>query len=87
MTKIWKMEDAKANLSQLIRAAEKEAQVITRHGKPVAVVTPAPTEQILESKRPQSALNALRGDFDFSDMPDEDWLERDRSGGLRELDL
>ena len=87
MTKIWKMEDAKANLSQLVREAEKEAQVITRHGKPVAVVNSALGGQASEPGQPRSALDALRGDFDFNDMPGEDWLERDRSGGLREVDL
>lgn len=87
MTKTWKMEDAEANLSQLIQEAEKEPQVITRHGKPVAVVNSATGQQSLPPEPPQSALDALRGNFDFSDMPEEDWLERDRSGGLRELDL
>lgn len=81
MTRIWKLEEAKANLSQLIRAAESEPQVITRHGKPVAVVNAA-TDGLQTTPR-RSALQALRGDFDFSDMPDDEWLPADRSGPLR----
>ena len=84
MTRIWKLEDAKAQLSQLIRDAEKEPQVITRHGKAVAVVNAASAPL---AERPRSALDALRGNFDFSDMPDEDLFARDRSSDMRDLDL
>lgn len=44
MTKLVKLQDAKANLSQLIREAEAgETVIVTRHGKPtvrLAVVEP-----------------------------------------------
>lgn len=44
MTKLVKLQDAKANLSQLIREAEAgETIIVTRHGKPtvrLAVVEP-----------------------------------------------
>ncbi|WP_412029413.1 type II toxin-antitoxin system Phd/YefM family antitoxin [Deinococcus yunweiensis] len=86
MTRIWKLEDAKANLSQLIRAAEQEPQVITRHGRPVAVVNAASTSDtpVADPVAPRrSAWQALRGDFDFRDMPDDDWLQPDRAGSLR----
>jgi prevent-host-death family protein len=85
MTKTWKLEDAKAHLSQLIRDAEHETQIITRHGRAVARVTALPDQFSLE--QPRNALSALRGDFDFSDLPDEDWLDRDRRSDLRDLDL
>ena len=85
MTRSWKLEEAKAHLSQLIRDAEKEPQVITRHGKAVAVVNAASAPPT--APRPTSALDALRGDFDFSDMPDEDLFARDRSSDMRDLDL
>lgn len=90
MTRIWKLEEAKTHLSQLVRDAEREPQVITRHGKPVAVVSSVPEEVAVPSgvqAEPGSALDALRGDFDFSDMPDEDLFARDRSSDPRELNL
>lgn len=87
MTRIWKLEEAKAHLSQLVRDAEHEPQVITRHGKPVAVVSGLTEETTGTPAEPSSALAALRGDFDFSDMPDEDLFPRDRSSDLRELEL
>jgi prevent-host-death family protein len=34
MTKHWPLQDAKARLSELVRAAEKEPQIITYHGEP-----------------------------------------------------
>jgi prevent-host-death family protein len=38
MTKHWALQDAKARLSELVRAAGKEAQHITLRGEPAAVV-------------------------------------------------
>lgn len=90
MTRTWKLEEAKAHLSQLVRDAEHEPQVITRHGKPVAVVSGVGEEETVQvgtQAGPSSALEALRGDCDFSDMPDEDLFPRDRSSDVRELDL
>lgn len=90
MTRIWKLEEAKTHLSQLIREAEREPQVISRHGKAVAVVTPvteAPaTGTPASSVTPASALEALLGDFDFSDFPEEDQFPR-YSGPMRDLNL
>lgn len=34
----WQVQDAKQRLSELLRAAESQPQVITRHGRDVAVV-------------------------------------------------
>jgi antitoxin (DNA-binding transcriptional repressor) of toxin-antitoxin stability system len=34
MSKHWSVQDAKAKLSQLLRAAEKEPQIITYRGEP-----------------------------------------------------
>lgn len=85
MTRIWKLEEAKAQLSQLVRDAEQEPQVITRHGKAVAVVNGVKEEP--EEPRKVSALGALLGDFDFSDMPEEDLCERDRTSDVRDLML
>ena len=38
MTKHWALQDAKARLSELVRAAGKEPQHITLRGEPAAVV-------------------------------------------------
>ncbi|SEJ90915.1 prevent-host-death family protein [Deinococcus reticulitermitis] len=87
MTRTWKLEEAKAQLSQLVRDAEHEPQVITRHGRPVAVVSGVAEDVTRMQAEPGSALDALRGDFDFSDMPDEELFPRDCSSDLRELNL
>lgn len=34
----WQVQEAKQRLSELLRAVEREPQVITRHGEDVAVV-------------------------------------------------
>lgn len=78
MTRIWKLQDAKARFSELIRAAEREPQVITRHGKTVGVLY-GPDMVPRSAGQSRTALEALRGDFDFSDMPEGEWLDRDRA--------
>lgn len=35
---VWPLQDAKQRFSEVVRAAEKEPQIVTRHGKEVAVV-------------------------------------------------
>ncbi|WP_216317782.1 type II toxin-antitoxin system Phd/YefM family antitoxin [Deinococcus aestuarii] len=82
MTKLVKVQDAKANLSQLIREAEAgETVIVTRHGKPtvrLAVVEPEP-----ETGPVRMAIEAFRnvpkGDIEF---------ERDRTPwGEMDLDF
>ena len=34
----WKLQDAKQRFSELVRAAEREPQIVSRHGRDVAVV-------------------------------------------------
>jgi len=82
MTKIVKLQDAKANLSQLIREVEAgETVIVTRHGKPAAqlvALTPAKETPV------RMALEAFR------DIPRGDDIEfgRDRTPwGDIELDL
>jgi prevent-host-death family protein len=56
MTKHWPVQDAKARLSELMRAAEKEPQIITYRGKPKFEI-----RAIDEGKRkPMTLLQALR---------------------------
>jgi len=38
---IWTVADAKARLSEVIERAQKDPQIITRHGKPSAVIVSA----------------------------------------------
>ena len=48
----WQLQEAKNNLSQLIKAATKgEPQVVTVHGKPTAVVVSA--DEFARLTRPQ----------------------------------
>ena len=35
---VWPLQDAKQRFSEVVRAAEKAPQIVTRHGKEVAVV-------------------------------------------------
>lgn len=73
----WQLQEAKNNLSQLIKeAASGDAQVVTVHGKPTAVVVSAEAYARL-TRRPRGKLSAallqpdLAGeDLDFARSPD-----------------
>ncbi len=53
----WQLQEAKSNFSQLVkRAAGGDAQVVTVHGKPTAVVVSA--EQYARLTRHKSKLSA-----------------------------
>lgn len=54
--KHWPVQDAKARFSELLRAAEKEPQIITYRGKPRAEVRSVETE---DRKKPKSLADAL----------------------------
>ena len=75
----WQLQEAKGNFSQLIkRAAGGDAQVVTVHGKPTAVVVSA--EEYARLTRPRlgklsSAL--LRPDLTAEDLD----FPRDRDTG------
>ena len=72
----WQLQEAKSNLSQLIkRAASGDAQVVTVHGKPTAVVVSA--EEYARLTRRQGKLSAAllhpdlaAEDLDISRSPD-----------------
>lgn len=52
MHRVWQLEEAKINLSQLIKqAASGNAQIVTVHGKPTAVVVSA--EEYARLTRPK----------------------------------
>lgn len=79
---IWQLQEAKAKLTQLINDAEKEPQIISRHGVQKTVVMSIGQYAKL-TKQNQSIVNFLRAsplcgiDLD---------LERDQSGP-RDIDL
>lgn len=79
--KIVQLRDAKATLSTLIDAAEKgETTVITRHGRPAAMVVPVDLGQRLNApERPTFADFLLSIPADFE-------AERD-SSPLRPVEL
>jgi prevent-host-death family protein len=64
--KIASIAEVKANLSAYVKASEEELVVITRNGKPVAVLLPMDDEEELErlalaySKRFQALLTEAR---------------------------
>lgn len=57
MTKHWALQDAKARLSELVRAAEKEPQIITYRGKPKVEVRAVNPEHPVKAK---TLLDVLR---------------------------
>ncbi len=68
---------AKAHLSKLIeRAAAGEAVQITRRGKPVAQLVPAPAPR---KKIDVAALRALKGDMDFDPEGAGEFMRRARN--------
>lgn len=68
----WQLQEAKGNLSQLIkRAAGGDAQVVTVHGKPTAVVISAEEYARLTRRRGRLSAALLQPglaveDLDFS---------------------
>ena len=58
MTKHWALQDAKARLSELVRAAEKEPQIITHRGKPKVEVRAVPVKAT--KKKPKTLLELMR---------------------------
>jgi prevent-host-death family protein len=56
MTKHWALQDAKARLSELVRAAEKEPQIITVRGEPKVEMRAVGAER---QKKPMTLLEAL----------------------------
>ena len=81
---VWPLQDAKQRFSEVVRAAEKAPQIITRHGKEVAVVLDI--EEYRRDHRPGLIDFLLSGPRLDDDFADELNSLRDRSLP-RELDL
>jgi antitoxin Phd len=65
----WQLQEAKSNLSQLIKlAANGEAQVVTVHGKPTAVVVSAAEYSQLIQRRGKLSAALLRTDLAAEDL-------------------
>lgn len=84
MTKHWALQDAKARLSELVRAAEKEPQHITLRGEPAAVVISEDEYNRLQgkkrksSRKPMTLLEALRAcPYELEIPPRTNERERD----------
>jgi prevent-host-death family protein len=71
--KIASLADVKANLSAFVKASEEELVVITKNGKPVAVLLPMEDDEELErlvlaySKRFQTILMKSRDELKTQD--------------------
>lgn len=80
----WQLQEAKNNLSQLIKqAAGGEAQMVTVHGKPTAVVLSAEAyAQLTRPRRGKLSAALLRPDFAGDDLD----IARSRDTG-RDIDL
>ena len=80
MNSVWQLQEAKSRLSELVDSARREgAQVITRHGKPVAVVMSA--EAYSELRPRKKLVDVLR------ECPDSDFIVERLTDRPRALDL
>jgi antitoxin Phd len=79
----WQLQEAKGNLSQLIKlAASGEVQVVTVHGKPTAVVVSAAEYTRLTQRRGKLSAALLRTDLGAEDLD----ISRSRDTG-RNIEL
>jgi prevent-host-death family protein len=79
----WQLQEAKSNFSQLIkRAASGEAQTVTVHGKPTAVVVSAEEYARLTRHRTKLSSVLLRPDLAAEDLD----ISRSRDTG-RNIEL
>lgn len=60
MVKIWKLQDAKAQFSRMVREALDDGpQIVTRHGKEVAVLVSYEVYARLTAERPSLVAHLL----------------------------
>jgi len=65
----WQLQEAKSNFSQLIkRAANGDAQTVTVHGKPTAVIVSAKEYARLTRRRGKLSDALLRPDIAIDDL-------------------
>ena len=79
----WQLQQAKSNFSALIkRAASGDAQTVTVHGKPTAVVVSAEEYARLTRRRGKLSSALLRPDLAAADLD----ISRNRDSG-RSIEL
>ncbi|CAG9932969.1 type II toxin-antitoxin system Phd/YefM family antitoxin [Candidatus Nitrotoga arctica] len=83
MHREWQLQKAKGNFSQLIKeAVSGDAQVVTVHGKPTAVIVSAEEYARLTRHRTKLSSALLRPDLAAEDLD----ISRSRDAG-RDIDL
>ena len=91
MATVQTIVDAKAHFSRCLRDAENgEPVVLTRHGRPVAVLVSVELFEQLERLRaagPETGLVGLAGGWEGSEEVAERALEYGRTAGRRLPDL
>jgi prevent-host-death family protein len=78
----WQVQEAKAELSALLKAAQESPQIITRHGEPVAVVLSHDEYDKLRRRQNSRPLLSLLRSWPEFEIP-----ERDRSDIGRDIPL
>jgi prevent-host-death family protein len=82
----WQVQEAKQRFSEVLRAAESEPQIVTKHGEDVAVVIDIAEYRRLRGES-MTFMAYLRTEPLTDDVADID-LEIERRGDLpREIDL
>ena len=76
----WQVQKAKAEFSALIEAAQREPQIVTKHGEPVAAVLSHEAYLALKGQAGRPSLVSFLRQWPPFEVP-----ERDRSPG-REID-
>ncbi len=73
--------EAKSKMAELLRCAEfGEVVAITRHGKPIAHLIPAPNEEVASRKKALIKLRELRQRIQPTGISTEEVLEFIREG-------
>ncbi len=74
--KVWSLQDAKNRFSEVVTAARKRPQTVTKHGKPAVVVVDADEyarlKKLQKLKMPSFAeflLSIPQGDVDIERIP------------------
>lgn len=70
----WSVQDAKNRFSEVVSAAQRSPQTVTKHGKPAVVIVDADEYERQQKKLKGNAPNFIEhllampkgGDFDFS---------------------
>ena len=87
MPSVWKLQDAKSRLSEVVNLAQQKGpQTITRHGKPVAVIVSL--EEYRRTKKPKQSLVEFLQNSPLAEAMKEHELDFSRSKDpVRDIDL